>query len=346
MVFFLIGCLMGHSMSDSLDLYRVSRSPVFRNGNIRKGTVLVTGGLGFIGSHVVEDLTENGFNVIVYDDMSNGRNFNKDTAAILLKDITVVKDFSFINVDVDYVVHLAAAISVTESVAMPEKYERTNVEGSRHVFEWARLHHVRKVVAASSAACYGIPKAEDIPLAETSANGGISPYSQTKYKMEDIMREYTSKHKLRTTALRFFNVYGPRQDPKSDYSGVISWFMDQAQMNGKIKITGDGYQYRDFVYVKDVARAIRTAMLYDDPEFDVFNVCTQRKTTVNDLAREIVKVFQSSAEIVHIDPRPGDVKESLCNAAKARKKLGFEAEYNLAQGLEQTHAWFVEAFES
>ena len=112
-------------------------------------------------------------------------------------------------------------------------------------------------------------------------------------------------------------------------------------MNGKLKITGDGEQYRDFVFVKDVARAIRTAMLLSTPNFDVLNVCTQVKTTVNILAQEIVNVFSSSGEIVHIDPRPGDVKESLCNAAKAERVMNFKAEYSLSEGLKQTRDWFI-----
>ena len=118
--------------------------------------------------------------------------------------------------------------------------------------------------------------------------------------------------------------------------------MDQAHTNGNLKITGDGEQYRDFVFVKDVARAIRMAMLLPTPNFDVFNVCTQVKTTVNTLANEIVKVFSSKAEISHIDPRPGDVKESLCSAEKTTRLLKFTAEYTLERGLEQTRDWFID----
>ena len=160
---------------------------VEQNSLNNKDTVLVTGGLGFIGSHVVEDLLENGFNVVIYDDMSNGRNFNKQAASILLRDITVIDDFSFITQKIKYVVHLAAAISVPESVRLPEKYERINVEGSRQVLDWARHHGVKRLVAASSAACYGVPAPENIPLREEVANGGVAPYSQTKFKMEKLM---------------------------------------------------------------------------------------------------------------------------------------------------------------
>jgi len=283
---------------------------------ITKPTVLVTGGLGFIGSHVVEDLLANGFHVVVYDDMSNGRNFNRDTAAVLVKDITVVNDYSFIVHKVDYIVHLAAAISVEESTRLPEKYERINVEGSRKVLDWAVKNGVKRVVAASSGATYGTPLPENLPLREDSATGGICAYATTKFKMEGLMKEFNLNYGLPSTALRFFNVYGPRQDPHSSYSGVVSWFMEQAKINGTLKVTGEGDQYRDFVYVKDVARAIRTAMLLNDNEFDVFNVCTGVKTTVKEVAQKIVEKFGSSAVITNIPWRNGDVKESVCSVVK------------------------------
>lgn len=206
----------------------------------------------------------------------------------------------------------------------------------------AKNHGIKRMVAASSAACYGIPDPLNIPLQEIVANGGIAPYSQTKFKMEKLMQQYSEVHGLPTTALRFFNVYGPRQDPHSDYSGVISWFMDQAHINGNITVTGDGEQYRDFVYVKDVARAIRTAMELKTPDFDVYNVATGSKTTVNVLAQTIVDVFSSSAVISHIAERPGDVKESLANTAKTSQYLGFTSEYVLRKGLEETRDWFIE----
>jgi len=124
------------------------------------------------------------------------------------------------------------------------------------------------------------------------------------------------------------------------YSGVVSFFMDQAKMNGEIKINGDGEQYRDFVYVKDVARALRAALLLKDTSFDVFNVCTGVKTSINALAEEVVKSFSSQAKVQHITPRPADIKESVCNPIKARQKLGFTASYSLEEGVEATRAWF------
>jgi UDP-glucose 4-epimerase len=242
---------------------------------------------------------------------------------------------------IDYVVHLAAAISVEESTRLPEKYQRINVEGSRKVLDWAVKNGVKRVVAASSGATYGTPKVEDLPLREESATGGICAYATTKFDMEHLMAQFHEQFGLKSTALRFFNVYGPRQDPHSSYSGVVSWFMEQAKINGTLKVTGDGEQYRDFVYVKDVARAIRTAMLLQHDDFDVFNVCTGVKTSINDVAVAVKAKFGSSADITHIAYRQGDVKESVCSPVKAATKLGFTASYDFPTGIGETRDWFM-----
>lgn len=230
-----------------------------------------------------------------------------------------------------------------ESTRLPEKYERINVEGSRKVLDWAVKNGIKRVVAASSGATYGTPLPENLPLREETATGGICAYATTKFKMEHLMKEYNTNYGLASTALRFFNVYGPRQDPHSSYSGVVSWFMEQAKINGTLKVTGDGDQYRDFVFVKDVARAIRTAMLLPDQEFDVFNVCTGVKTSVNMVAQKIVEKFGSKAAITHIPFRSGDVKESVCSPVKAKTKLGFTAAYDFSDGIAQTRDWFLES---
>lgn len=238
--------------------------------------------------------------------------------------------------------HLAAAISVEESTRLPEKYERINIEGSRKVLDWAVKHGVKRVVAASSGATYGVPLPENLPLREETATGGICAYATTKFAMEQVMREFNRDFGLPSTALRFFNVYGPRQDPHSSYSGVVSWFMEQAKTNGTLKVSGAGDQYRDFVYVKDVARAIRTAMLLNDKSFDVFNVCTGVKTTVLAVAQKIIAAFGSTATIKHTEWRNGDVKESVCSPVKARDSLGFTASYTFSTGIADTRDWFLE----
>lgn len=308
-------------------------------------TALVTGGLGFIGSHLTEELLEHGYKVYIFDDESNGHNYNRLTTTIK-GDIQIVNDLDLLPPRIEYVVHLAAAISVAESMSQPEKYMNTNVKGSQQVFELAKNKwQTKMVVAASSAAIYG-DKAP-IPVRENSGYAGLSPYAESKWKMEKLM-EKMNKQGLKTVALRFFNVYGPRQDPKSDYSGVISKFMEFAsKTKGEIKIFGDGKQTRDFVFVKDVARAIRTALESGKPQFDAFNVCTGHKTTIQQLAKTVKEAFAApgkSIKLTNLEGRPGDIRESLCDPSKTKKGLGFEYKYTIEQGLKLTQEWYTESF--
>mmetsp|Transcript_36020 Transcript_36020/g.88632 ORF Transcript_36020/g.88632 Transcript_36020/m.88632 type:complete len:385 (-) Transcript_36020:1239-2393(-) len=303
--------------------------------------VLVTGGLGFIGSHVVEELLSRGLRVLILDDESNGHNHN-DKAKEIKGDITVVSDLSKLNSEeIAYVVHLAAAISVAESMKLPEKYERVNVEGSRKVFKWAQEHKVKNVVAASSAAVYGLPPPEKLPLSEDEPYAGISPYAKSKWDMEGVMKEAWAQSSLPSTALRFFNVYGPRQDPKNPYSGVISLFLQQGLEKKDVTILGDGEQTRDFVFVKDVAKAIATALLRPNPTgHGVFNVCTGKTTTINGLAQKVVELWGGESKVVHKEPRDGDIPHSSCKPDKAQAELGFVASVAFEDGLKQTLDWF------
>jgi len=312
-------------------------------GNCDKEIVVLTGGLGFIGSHVIEALVKKGYQVEVYDDASNGRNFKTvaryHDAQWDEGDITKTNDFSKLPKKVDYVIHLAAAISVAESMNDPGKYTRTNVEGSRLVLEYAKAAGAKMVVAASSAAIYGdIP--DKLPIAESEGYGGKSPYAETKWAMEKLMEKFNKEQGLPTTALRFFNVYGPRQDPTSPYSGVISKFMDMSKKNLDVTIFGDGEQTRDFVYVKDVARGIIAAMESKRTEFDAFNICTGKVTTVKDLANVVITSFGASSKIVHGPARDGDIKKSVCRPSKAKEGIGFEYAVEVEEGLAATRDWF------
>eukprot|EP01047_Picozoa_sp_COSAG01_P044628 COSAG01_NODE_4051_length_5393_cov_16.152626_4_plen_329_part_00 len=180
--------------------------------------VLLTGGLGFIGSHVVELLLSRGYYVVVYDNGVTGHNHNPDIDRELMSDVRHVKELEAIGAGCcDFVIHLAAAISVAESMKLPEKYTDNNVHGSQNVIDWAVKHRVRRMVAASSAAVYGNPDASKLPIRESEPYAGLSPYADSKYKMEGLMRKAYEKQGLPCTALRFFNVFGPRQDPKSEY---------------------------------------------------------------------------------------------------------------------------------
>jgi UDP-glucose 4-epimerase len=189
---------------------------------VKKEKVLVTGGLGFIGSNLVEELLNEGYIVVVFDDRSNGNNFNKN-AITIIGDITNKEDFKKLPNNIDYVIHFAAAISVSESVLNPEKYTKINVEGSRNVLEWSIQHNIKKFISASSSSVYG--NSEIIPLEENFELHPISPYAKSKLEMEKIQQEFYNKYNLTNICLRFFNVYGPNQNPKSPYSGVISKFI-------------------------------------------------------------------------------------------------------------------------
>jgi len=223
----------------------------------------------------------------------------------------------------------------------PGKYNRTNVDGSRLVFEWAKSKGVKRVVTASSAAIYG-DKAP-LPIKESSGYGGKSPYADTKWRMELIQQEMASANGLKSTVLRFFNVFGPRQDPKSPYSGVISIFMDRAHTSRPISIFGDGKQTRDFIYVKDIARTIIHAMTADTESFDAFNVCHGRETTITELAQKVVKQFGSTSTISYGQAREGDILESVCEPSKLNNVLGYKPQFEVESGLQLTQQWFKDS---
>eukprot|EP00163_Fabomonas_tropica_P014205 TRINITY_DN2590_c0_g1_i5.p1 TRINITY_DN2590_c0_g1~~TRINITY_DN2590_c0_g1_i5.p1 ORF type:complete len:222 (+),score=55.94 TRINITY_DN2590_c0_g1_i5:135-800(+) len=195
--------------------------------------VLVTGGLGFIGSNLVDILLANGDNVVILDNELTGHNANSNpNCHTIIGDVTKDADLAKLPTDITHVVHLAARISVAESMReeMKPKYEETNVQGTQKVLDWCVANKVEKFVCASSAATYGNVRAEDLPLSEEVAASSkrLSPYAENKYANEGQCQAVTEKHGLPTCALRFFNVFGPRQDPKSDYSGVISKFMGES----------------------------------------------------------------------------------------------------------------------
>ena len=333
-------------------------------------SVLVTGGLGFIGSHVVELLLHRGFKVTILDDESNGHNHNGYAKELVPKDITVVGDLPKFPIPgqaskeegyYTHVIHLAAAISVAESMKDGAKYERINYQGSQKVMEWIDGYNInvssdsntnmgiKKLVAASSAAIYGDPDPSLLPLQESTPYGGLSPYADTKYRMEGLMKNFVENQDkgqgsaiTNAIALRFFNVYGPRQDPKNPYSGVISLFLEAALLGKDITILGDGEMTRDFVYVKDVARAIVLALLKEEDEkyFGVFNVCTGKTITINTLADQIKTNMESQSDVTHLDPRDGDIRASSCNPNGAQESIGFKSAVTQEGGLAKTAAWF------
>ncbi len=317
-----------------------------------KPIAVVTGGAGFIGSHTVDRLIELGHRVVVLDDFRTGKRSNlqrwldpkhafsgSDPALeIVTCDVShgifaALAPVTAKHGRVERIVHLAAQVSVVASVANPLVDMSVNYGGTLHVLEYARAMGVAKVAFASSAAVYG--DVEKMPVGEDTPTQPVSPYGIHKLASEQALDYYASVHGVATTALRFFNVYGPRQDPTSPYSGVISIFSDRAKAGRPLTIFGDGGQTRDFVYVGDVVRAL-VAALGDGNSRVVANVGTGGEITVLELARTIVELCGNKSTISHEPQRAGEILKSRARVDRLREQLGVVAETKLVDGLRAT----------
>jgi UDP-glucose 4-epimerase len=305
---------------------------------------VVTGGAGFIGSHVVDHLMTAGRRVVVLDNFSTGKRENLARWAgnpalhVVTCDVAhgifaALAPITREHGPVERIVHLAAQVSVVHSVANPLVDMAINYGGTLHVMEYARAHGIAKVVFSSSAAVYG--DVAELPVAEDAPCHPVSPYGIDKLASEHALDYYANVHGVPATALRFFNVFGPRQDPSSPYSGVISIFTDRARAGRTLVIFGDGSQTRDFVYVGDVVRAI-SAALGDVGSRVVANVGTGREITVLGLARTIVELCGGRAAIEHAPPRAGEILKSRARVDRLRDVLGVVAEIALVDGLRAT----------
>ncbi len=311
--------------------------------------VAVTGGAGFIGSHTVDHLLELGCRVVVLDDFSTGRRENlaqwaaDDRLEIVEVDIADGIFAPLAEVTrrlgpVSRIVHLAAQVSVVRSLANPLDDLRVNGGGMIQVLEYARCQGVDKVVLSSSAAVYG--DVADLPVREQTECRPVSPYGINKRASELYLHYYATVHGVPYTALRFFNVYGPRQDPTSPYSGVISIFADRAAAGELITIYGDGEQTRDFIYVGDVARAVATVCLSDEGSGMIANLGTGQQTSINELARTILEICGSDARLRYAEARAGDIRDSVAEISRIREILGPDvARVALADGLRETLTW-------
>lgn len=295
--------------------------------------ILVTGGCGFIGSHVVEHYQEQA-EIVVLDNLRTGNLNNLDglkyhfvEGSIL--DKSLVKD---VMRGVDYVFHLAALVSVPESILMPSETVDINVIGLLNVLEAARQHGARKVCFASSAAVYGENPIQ--PKVETMIPDPRSPYAITKLDGEYYCGLYARQFGLATTCLRFFNVFGPRQDPKSAYASAVPIFIHRALANEPIGIHGDGGQTRDFIFVKDIVGAMAFTTETEELE-GVFNVGYGTTTTILDLAHEIIRLTGSHSKILHESPRLGDIRHSTSSPAKLRD-AGWAPSFDLSMGILET----------
>ena len=296
---------------------------------------LVTGGAGFIGSHLVEALVARGARVRVLDDFSTGRWENLASVRGRVEVVEGdVRDRTVVMRAVegaDVVAHLAAVASVPASLEDPAMVWAVNVEGTLNTLEAAREQGVRRFVFASSAAVYG--DHTDLPLEEDLPPRPLSPYAASKAAGEALCVAYHASYGVPTVALRFFNVYGPRQDPHSPYSGVISIFVDRMRRGLPPVIYGDGHQTRDFVYVADVVEAVLRAAEREEAVGEVFNIAGGRQTSVLELVKVLNHVLGTHLEPAFAPPRPGEVRHSLADVQRVRETLGWAARVGLEEGL-------------
>jgi UDP-glucose 4-epimerase len=303
---------------------------------------IVTGGAGFIGSHIVDELARRGVETLVVDDFSTGskENLRRHVGSKLVKvyrgDIRSMAELLRGAGDVDVVFHEAAIASVPISVEDPMRVHDTNVNATLEVLNFCLSAKVRRVVFASSAAVYGV--LDGIPASEDMLCHPSSPYGASKLAVEDYLSAYHNTYGLETVALRYFNVFGPRQAFNNGYSGVITVFANRLLGGSSPTIFGDGGQTRDFIYVVDVVTALLKAMAHESggqesPGARVYNVCTGKTTTLLELAAAIGRVFGQAPAIAFGDARAGDIRESLGNPAMARDILGFSANLSIEEGL-------------
>ena len=304
-------------------------------------TYLVTGGAGFIGSHLVEELVRRGEQVRVVDSLVTGYRENlakvTDKVEFIQADLAEPDAARHAVAGMDYVLHQAAIPSVPRSVAEPEFCHRANVDATLHLLVAARDASVRRLVFAGSSSVYGneptLPKREEMPP------DPLTPYALQKLVSEQYARMFTSLYGLETVTTRYFNVFGPRQDPSSPYSGVISLFI-RALLEGRAPVIyGDGEQTRDFTYVANVVDGVLRACHAPEASGGVFNVATGSRVSLNHLFGVLRTLTASSLEPVYEPARTGDVRDSQADIARARKGLAYEPTVGFEEGIERTLAW-------
>ncbi len=304
--------------------------------------MLVTGGAGFIGSHISERLLAKGHDVRVLDNFSTGRRENLegfggriDLVEGDIRDLDAVRGAVE---GVDVVFHEAALASVPRSVDDPVTSNQVNVLGTLNVLLASRDAHVRRLVYASSSSIYG--ESPELPKLETMTPAPESPYAVSKLAGEYYCHVFSSLYGLECVALRYFNVFGPRQDPGSQYAAVVPIFIDALLAGSKVVIYGDGEQSRDFTYVENVVDANILAASVEGCGGEVMNAACGSTVTVNELFNRLRTLTGASVEPVYDEPRPGDVRHSFADISKARKLLGFEPTVDFEDGLVRTIEWF------
>ena len=287
---------------------------------------IVTGGAGFIGSHIVDKLVELGHDVHAIDDLSAPENseffFNKSAKNYQL-DIST-EECQHIFEDVDYVFHLAARSRIQPTISSPGRCFEVNVVGTQRVLEWARKANAKKVVYSGPSSLYG--RQNTLPFQPNMPADCLNPYSMSKWMGEQVCKLYSQNYNLSTSVLRYFNVYGPREPLKGAYAPVIGLFKRQKKQGEKLTIVGDGFQRRDFTYIDDVVDAnIKAAKASNSGPYSIYNVGSGKNYSILEVARMV------GGEIVHVEERPSEVRETLADIEKTRKELGWFPSFDLEE---------------
>jgi len=311
--------------------------------NILKGKkILVTGGCGFIGSHIVDKLLELGSEIIVLDDLSSGSLDNikhcQDKIEFIEGDIRDQKLLDKVLEGVNYISHHAALRSVPKSVDNPFDYHDVNVTGTLNLYLKARDLGVKRIVYASSSSVYG--ERFDFPEKETDCPQPLSPYAASKLVGEYYGYIFSKLYGLEVVALRYFNVYGPRQSLENQYAVVVPKFITCLLNEESPPIYGDGNQERDFTYIDNVIEANILALIKPDLKGQVLNISSGRSYSVNHLLDSLRKIMGKETSPVHLEPRPGDVRKTHADIQKAKKILGWQPKIDFSDGLKKTVEWF------
>lgn len=298
--------------------------------------IMITGGAGFIGSHLVERLLAAGEQVCVLDDLSTGKRENlprHEALEFIEGDIRDTGQVERCARGADAVVHLAAVASVQASMDDPVRTHQVNFDGTLNLLEASRRHGIKRFIYACSAAVYG--DAAAIPVSEEAPTRPLSPYAVDKLSGEHYLLHYHSVHGLAATSFRFFNIYGPRQDPSSPYSGVISIFVERLKRHLPVTVYGDGKQTRDFVYVADLADLLARAVRGMDGNGGVFNVGTGRQHSLLDLLTSLEKISRQKIERRLEPARAGDIRDSCADVTRLKNTFGSVPATPFEQGLKK-----------
>lgn len=297
--------------------------------------ILVIGGAGFIGKYLVKFLLEKENSVTIFDNFSNSSkkslNSLRDSGAKIIEgDITDIQDLENIIKNHDAVIHLAAQISVLESIENPDETFRINVDGTNNILTICKKYSVKKIVVASSAAVYG-ESTPNTQITEKSQMNPISPYGVSKMKMEKNIEKFSINNKIDYTILRFFNIYGIGQSP--EYAGVITKFLKNISNEEPLQIFGKGLQTRDFISIYDVIQSIYSALINN--KNGVFNIASGKKISIKELAKQMISLSGKTLEIQFLSEKPGDIKHSHANIEKAKKMLMFSPKFKLEEGINE-----------